>query len=102
MPDNLVYAANDTVFGPIGELVKLVLNAPDALSQLFTEGMEEHAWFELRWNPPRDQHGNPFFLQKLEPLVLREIQSIKIGGQCEFRISEFRLRRGNLAGVEVA
>jgi hypothetical protein len=31
MPDNLVYAADGTVFCPIGELVKLVLNAPDAL-----------------------------------------------------------------------
>jgi hypothetical protein len=40
--------------------------------------------------------------QKLEPLVHREIQYIEIKGHVNLRISEFRLRRGNLAGVEVA
>jgi hypothetical protein len=40
--------------------------------------------------------------QKIEPRVLREIQSIKIETPCEFKITEFGLRRGNLAGVEVA
>ena len=102
MPDNGVFAANGIVLGQIGELVKLALNSLAAQHQLFNEGKEEHRWFQLRWEPPRDQHGNPIFLQKLEPLVLREIQYIEIKGPCEFRISEFGLRRGNLAGVEVA
>jgi hypothetical protein len=75
-------------WGQIGELVKLAFNSPAALHQLFNEGKEEHRWFELRWEPPRDQHGNPIFLQKLEPLVLREIQYIEIKGPCEFRISD--------------
>jgi len=102
VPDNLIYDANGAPLGQIGELVKQVLNTPNVVHQLFAEGKEDHIWFDVRWEPPRDAHGNPYFLQKLEPLVLREIQFIKIEGPCEFKISEFGLRRGNLGEVEVA
>jgi hypothetical protein len=35
MPENLLYAANGTVRGPIGELVKVVLNAPNAMPSFY-------------------------------------------------------------------
>jgi hypothetical protein len=101
-PDNDVFTADGILLSPIGDLVRAAFNSPPALHQLFTEGEEEHRRFEMLWEPPRDQHGNPFFLQKIEARVLREIQSIKIEGPCEFNITEIGLRRGNLAGVEVA
>jgi hypothetical protein len=101
-PDHDVYDTNGSLLGSMGELVKLALNSPAALHQLFSEGEEEHRRFELRWQPPLDQHGNPIYLKKVEPSVLREIQSIKIEGPCEFKIREFGLRRGNLGEVEVA
>jgi hypothetical protein len=102
MPDNLVYASDGTELGPIVDLVQLVLNAPYAQRYLLTEGKEEHVWFEFRWEPPRDSRGNPLFLKKQEPLTLREIQYIEIKGPCDFKISEFHLRRGNFGGVQVA
>jgi hypothetical protein len=100
MPDNTTFAAAGTPVALMGHLVNLALNSPAALHQLFVEGEEEHRWFEFRWGQPRDQHGNPIFLRKNYPLVLREIQSIE--GPCEFKISEFGLRRGNFGAVEVA
>ena len=101
-PDNDVFTTDGILLGPNRDLVMAALHSPSPLHYLLTEGEEEHRRFELQWEPPRDQHGNPFFLQKIEPRVLREIQSIKIEGPCEFKITEFGLRRGNLAGVEVA
>jgi hypothetical protein len=102
MPDNTVFAADGTPLALMGHLVEHALNSPAALRQLLAEGEEEHRWCELWWEHPRDQQGNPIFLRKNEPLVLREIQSVKIQGPCEFKITEFGLRRGNLGAVEVA
>lgn len=102
VPDNLIYAANGTALGPIAQFVQPILNAPYALRDFFAEGKEGHVWFKVRWEPPRDLDGNPLFLQKLEPPVFREIQYIEIEGPCNFKITEFHLRRGNLGTVEVA
>jgi hypothetical protein len=102
MIDNSVFGADGAQIGLMGDLVKLAINSPAALQQLLNQGEEKHRWFEFRWEPPRDQNGNPIFLQKCEPRVFREIQFIEIGGSCEFKISEFALSRGNLGRVEVA
>jgi hypothetical protein len=102
MPDNLVYAADGTEMGPIGELVGALAKSAYARDYLLAEAKEDHVWFELRWEPPRDHLGNPLFLRKLVPETLREIGSIQIKGPCEFKISEFRLRRGTLGEVQLA
>lgn len=102
MPDTLVYASDGTELGPIASYVQLILNAPYARGYLLSEGKQEHVWFEFRWELPRDRLGNPLFLKKLYPQTLREIEYIEVKGPCEFKISEFRLRRGNLGEIELA
>jgi hypothetical protein len=102
MPDNLVYASDGTELGPIAQLVQLMLYRPEAQRRFLSEGKQEHVWFELRWQPPRDTHGNPLFLKKLDPLLLREIEHITIKGPSQFRIEEFRLRRGTLGNIHLA
>ena len=106
MVDNSVFAADGTLLGIMGELVKeaipLALRQLLAEGHLLAEGEEKHCWFQLQWELPRDKHGNSFFLQKLEPLALREIQTITIEGSCDFRIVSFGLSRGKLGEVEVA
>ncbi len=102
MPDNLVYASDGTELGPIAHWVQLMLNRPETQHYLLSNGTQEHIWFELRWGPPRDMHGNPLFLKKIAPLTLREIEHITVNGPCEFRVEEFRLRRGTLGNVHCA
>jgi hypothetical protein len=100
-PDNLVYAHDGSELGPITALVQLLLKVPHAPRYFLSEGKEEHVWFELRWEPPSDDHGNPLYLKKLEPLVLREIEYFEIKGPCEIKINEYRLRHANLGEVHL-
>jgi hypothetical protein len=102
MHDNLVYAADGTEVGPIGELVGVLVKSDYARDYLLREAREEHVWFEFRWERPRDHLGNPLFLKKIAPEALREIASIQIKGPCEFKISEFGLRRGALGEIQLA
>jgi hypothetical protein len=100
-PDNLVYAHDGSELGPIAALVELLLKAPHTSRYIQSEGKEEHVWFELRWEPPSDVHGNPLYLKRLEPLVLREIEYVEIKGPCEIKIKEFGLRHADLGEVHL-
>jgi hypothetical protein len=83
------------------ELVKFALNSSATLHTFFNEDELDDRGIKLQWKP-RDKDGNPVFLQKREPRILREIEYIEIEGPCEFRLSEFGLQRGNLGGIPVA
>jgi hypothetical protein len=102
IPDTSVHAHDGTELGPISEFVQTLLRSPAAGKQLLSKGNQEHTWFELRWEPPRDHLGNPLFLRKIEPPTLREIEYIEITGLCRFIISEFGLRRGTLGEIQLA
>ena len=69
---------------------------------IFREGREDHRWFELVWEPPRDHLGNPLYMKKLDPEVLREIVSIRVMGPCKIEIGRFGLRHGRLGDMHVA
>ena len=102
MPDNLIYTADGTELGSIGELVHVLLNSAHARNELLNHGQTDHVWFELIWEPPRDRTGRPLFLKKLVPLCLREIGRIEVKGPCEFKVTEFGLRRGILGEIKLA
>jgi len=97
MPDNAVFAADGTEIGPVGEWVRLLADSAYARDYLLSQAKEEHRWFQLQWEP-RDR----IFLKKTEPETLREIGSIQMKGPCEFKISQFGLRRGALGEIELA
>jgi hypothetical protein len=103
MPDNLIYSAGGIELGPMSTVVEMLLNSPQALKYLLSEGTQEHGWFTIEWAPPRDYLGQPYYLKKIEPVaVLREITSIQITGPCRFQITPFGLRRGKLGDVHLA
>jgi hypothetical protein len=102
MPDNLVYASDGAEICQIGLIITAMIKSPYARDYLLTKGDKEHVWFEFCWEPVRDHNGNPLFLKKIEPEMLRQIESIQIKGPCEFKIGEFGIRRGRLGAVQVA
>jgi hypothetical protein len=79
-----------------------MLRSGGAQKQLFAQGQPEHAWFDLRWAPPRDRRGRPIYLRKLDLELYPEIEYIEVKGPCRFSFGELRLRRGRLAKGEVA
>jgi hypothetical protein len=98
MPDHAVYAADGTPIGPVGEWVRLLGDSAYARDYLLSHAKEEHLWFQLQWEP-RDRS---IFLKQTEPETLREIGSIQMKGPCEFKISQFGLRRGALGEIQLA
>ena len=44
----------------------------------------------------------PLFMQKVDPLVLREIKKIHIQGPCKFQIEKFEMGGGRIGDVHVA
>ncbi|MBK8210414.1 MAG: hypothetical protein IPK78_11040 [Rhodospirillales bacterium] len=102
MPDNLVYSIDGNELCQIGGLVGMLIRSARARDYLLSEGKEDHVWFEMAWEPPRDQRGNPLFLKKIDPEILREIESIQIRGPCKFEITQFGMRRGKLGDIRLA
>jgi hypothetical protein len=99
--DNLVYTQDGREIGQVGTLVQLLMNTPDAPRYLLTKGKEEHVGFMFRWQPVRYKDGNPLFLKKLDPPILREIEYIEVTGPCEIKINEFRMRQAHLGEVQL-
>jgi hypothetical protein len=98
-PDNLVYSSDGTELCQIGTLVEMMLKSPRVRDYLLLEGKEDYVWFEMAWEPPRDDNDNPLFLKKIDPETLREIESIQIRGPCKFQITHFGMRRGKLGDI---
>lgn len=88
--------------GSAQNLVHLMLNVEHVFLEFGRLGNESHKSFHLCWEPVRDQEGNPFFLQKIDPFVLRQIELLEVVGSCNFVVSEFPLQHGTLGDVKVA
>lgn len=100
-PDNLLYVEDGTELCQIRELVDRLLQSPHA-RDLLAEGNEEHKWFELVWEPPKDHEGRSLYMKKIVPEVLRPIESIRVVGPCKVEIGRFGIRHGKIGDVRVA
>jgi hypothetical protein len=101
-PANHVYSARGEFLGTMRELTEVFLKWDEVGKRLGLEGNENHKWFEVEWTVPPDIQDGGLYLEKLEPRALRRIEKVRVAGHCEFTISEFRLRRGQLGAVPVA
>jgi hypothetical protein len=99
LPDNLIYASDGTETCQIRQLVDELLQAAPVRDYFLKNGTEEHKWAEIVWEPggvePR------IFMKKLEPPVLRRVESVRIVGPCKVEISQFGLRHSKLGDVHV-
>jgi len=66
---------------------------------LLREGRPDHVWFRIEWSSAR---APPMHLQKIEPTMLRRINSVTIEGPCSFTVSGLRLRRGKIGSTQLA
>ena len=101
-PDNLLYLEDGSELCQTKELVDRLLNSPRARDYLLSEGKEEHGWFEFIWEPPRDHEGIPLYMKKLEPAVLRLVESIRVVGPYKVEVGRFGMRHGRIGDVQVA
>jgi len=101
-PDNLLYLEDSSELCQTNELVDKLLQSPRARDYLLAEGKEEHKWFELAWEPPNDHEGKPLYMQKLEPAVLRRVESIRVVCPCKVEVGRFGMRHGRIGDVQVS
>ncbi len=101
-PDNLLYLENGSEHCQTKELVDRLLKSPRARSYLLAEANEEHRWFEIFWEPPSSHEGKPLYMKKLEPVVLRSVEHIRIVGSCKVEIGRFGMRHGRIGDVQVS
>lgn len=100
-PDNLIHHEDGSELCQIRELVDRLLKGNHARDYLLKESKEDHVWFEFIWEPPSDHEGNPLFMKKIDPEVLRPIESIRIIGPCKVEIGKFGMRHGKIGNVNV-
>ena len=101
-PDNLLYHEDEAELCQIQELVQTLMNTPRVRDYLTAEGKEEHAWFELAWEPPQAPDGRFLYMKKIEPEVFRAIECLRVVGPCKIEVGHFGLRHGRLGDVKIA
>jgi len=101
-PDNLLYLEDGSELCQTKELVDELLKSPRTRDYLLAEGTDEHRWFECVWEPPCDQQGRPLYMKKIEPEIMRPVESIRVVGPCKVEIGKFGVRHGRIGDVQVA
>lgn len=101
-PDNLIHLQDGSELCQMQELVDKMLKAPYPRDYFLREGTEDHKWFEVAWEPPSDHEGRPLYMKKIDPEVLRPIESIHVAGSCKVEIGKFGMRHGRIGNVSVA
>lgn len=100
-PDNKVYSLDGRYLGILSTFVNKWMRTKEVLEKFASEVREEHIWFYIVLSPVRGDFGDPIYLQKEQPRVLREVDWIRIEGECKFETSKFPLEHGILSGVRV-
>jgi hypothetical protein len=101
-PDNLLYLEGGDELCQVKEVVERMLKSKRAGDYLLTEAKEDHTWFELVWEPPQFHDGRRLYMKKIEPELLREIESIRVVGPCQVEVGRFGMRHNKLGDVHVA
>lgn len=102
LQDNLLYLGDGAELCSAHIYVQEIAHSDHARNYLLSEGTEEHVWFEFRCEPPCDALGRQLHLKKLEPDILRPIDSFRIIGPCEFKIASFAMNVGKIGDVHVS
>jgi hypothetical protein len=102
IPDNFIHTSDGRVVGRVRELVDALMNSDMVRNYFVKEGTEEHKWAEDVWEPRREHIERRLFMKKIEPEVLRQIESVHIAGTCKVEISQFGLRHSKLGDVHIA
>jgi hypothetical protein len=86
----------------VEQVVKAVLSDRRLAEKFALEGTEDHKFFAVESSPARFPSGERVFLQKLEPLRLRSLDTLEISGSCRIARCQFNMTYGHLGPVQVA
>lgn len=101
-PDSNIYKSNGEYLGTIKEIVEPILKADSIVKDLMKKGKEVHKGFSIEWQTPPCDNDDCLYMQKIEPLILRKIDFIRIYGKCSFEITQFPLKHSMLGNIRVS
>jgi len=101
-PDTLIYKQTGEQICTAKDMVENILNTKKINLESLSKSDNTHKGFEVIWKQAKERVGNTYCLQKLEPVLIRPIESIKITGICNFDITELTLQHGKIGNVNVA
>ena len=101
-PDTAAYRSNNKFYGTLNEIVESLLNSQMVVEEFIKIGEEIHKGFLIKWEAPPYEHEDSLYLQKLESLVLRKIDFIRIYGKFRFEINKFSLNHSKLGNIRVS
>jgi hypothetical protein len=100
LPDNLLYTEDGTEVAQVKDLAEHILRSKYIFEDILRQGLIEHKWFEVGWEPPAS--AIKLYLKSIVPDELRIVVRAKVAGPCTFEVSEFRLRKGVIDNVKIA
>ncbi len=101
-PDNHIYKSNGEYLGTIKEIVEPVLKSQSVAKDLMEKGEEVHKGFFIEWQTPPFDNDDCLYMQKVDPLILRKIDFIRIYGKCSFELTQFLLKHSMLGNIRVS
>lgn len=102
LPDHRVLYEDGRDAKPLRQLVEDFLKSEEVWTRLAYEAKEHHRTFVVLKSEFLDLDGSEIFLEKLQPRVLRRIESLYVEGGCRFEYSKSPLRHANLGDVKVS
>ena len=100
-PENLVFRADGSRVGTARDLVNSVLGLEEIKREVQNIAAESDNTFSVELGPLSPESPLSFYLEKLDPQILRRVESIHIEGQCVIQLDEVRLERARLGTIDV-
>lgn len=100
-PDTQFLLTDGTELCSAAELANALLRSRGIADKLLSDALPEHKFIEAGWRMPTTPTGR-LCVQKMEPLVLRPVELVRVIASSVVAVEEFPLRHGHLGNVKVA
>jgi hypothetical protein len=102
-PDNTLFGRDGEELGSVMDLVMGILQSDHLRGYVLEHGDEAHKGFIVEMEIPTGPDGSPeICMEKIDSLLKRPTQLIRIGGECEIKASRIAMQLGVLGRVRVA
>ena len=102
LPNNVIFSRDRKELGTVKEFVDTFLNHLQVKRELSGHGDTPHKGFELIVEGPMWKYETPLYMRKETSALFRQINHVKIQGNCNFITSSLALEHGSLGKTKVA
>ena len=101
MPETSFFLDDGSLLSDAADLVNAIVRSRLVIEKMSRDATPEHRFLELVLEPPR-LGAHTVSVQKQEPLVIRQIERLRIVAKCVVTVDKFPLRHGVYEDLRVA